>query len=536
MATVKDKQAEILETAYEKVYGKASFNVADTLSYCQSTFGDLTSNIALRSAKALHQKPVEIATKITAELQGNPLIDSVEVAGPGFINITLKNEAWRQFANQLTSDFIKSDIGQGKSVNLEFVSANPTGPLVLVNAWAAYFGDVLGNILSSQGYRVASEYYVNNIGLQIENLGKSIQSALGKDFDEQAKENFYPGEYINKVAQLISEEYGNVERVCQADATEVGQKGAETILASFIKPSLASLNVDFDKFFLESTLDNGATLKLLEKAGAIKHYDDATWLDGAKIGLDKDEVLIRSNGIGTYFLSDISYQLDKLQVRGFTQAVAVFGADHHGHAQRLKKVLSFLGFDNLQILTTQIVHLMKDGVEVKMSKRAGNYIEVEELFAQVPSDLARVFFTSHDISTHMSFDLTLATERTKNNPYFYTMYAYARAHSILRTAKENQLTKVEKISHQLSDKEIEILKKIAEIKDIVVKITTNYRVHNLVHAFTELAQAFHEYYESERIIKLEKTVGRSKLALVDKYIEQADMIFHLLGIIPQDTM
>lgn len=536
MATIKDKLAAELSRVTREAYEEPDFSVADTLSYCEPAFGDFASNIALKSAKTLKAKPTDIAAKLVSLLEDHDLIAKAEVAGPGFINITLKPEVWRDFANSLESDFIKSDRGKGESVNVEFISANPTGPLVLVNAWAGYYGDVLANILASQGYKPKREYYVNNIGLQIENLGKSVQAALGKEFSADEQANFYPGDYIKKIASRLSEEYGGDKRVIERSAGEVGQKAADSILEGFIKPSLASLNINFDKFFLESSLDNEATLQRLEKAGAVKHYDGAIWLDGAKVDIEKDEVLIRSNGVGTYFLSDISYQLDKLENRGFDRAVAIFGADHHGHAQRLKSVLAFLGFDNLTVLTVQMVRLVRDGAEVKMSKRAGNFIEIEHLFEQVPSDLARFFFVSHDIGTHMSFDLDLASERTKNNPVFYTMYAYARAHSILRAAAEAGLKPAAKITHQLSPKEIEILKSIDGIKETVVNITTNYKVHNLLHAFVELAQAFHEYYESERIIKLEGSVAQSKLAFIAKYIEQCDAIFKLTGVIPQEKM
>lgn len=536
MATIKDRIAGELARVYQEAYGEPDFDVAATLNYCDPEFGDLASNIALKSAKTLGLKPAEVAQAVVKRLKDGPIVEKAEVAGPGFINITLKPEVWRDFANQLEPGFIRSDQGKGETVNLEFVSANPTGPLVLVNAWAGYYGDVLGNILASQGYQVAREYYVNNIGLQIENLGKSVQAALGKEFSEAEKQNFYPGDYVEMVADQLADEYGSKERVGEQAAAEIGQKAADIMLARFIKPSLARLEVDFDRFFLESSLDNEATLKRLKDAGVVKEYDGATWLDGAKIGIEKDEVLVRGNGVGTYFLSDISYQLDKLEKRHFDQVISVFGADHHGHAKRLKQVLKFLGFDNLDVLTVQIVRLIKNGQELKMSKRAGNFIEVEKLFDEVPSAVARFFFVSHDVGTHMSFDLDIVAERTRSNPFFYTNYAYARAHSILRAAEEAKLTLATKISHDLSKKEIEILKRLLQLKQIVVEITTNYRVHNLIHGFVELAEAFHEYYESERIIKLDRTQAESKLALIQKFIKQADDTFRLIGVIPEERM
>lgn len=536
MKTVKTELTSIIEAAYRQAYGEPDFRVDDTISLAEPKFGDFASNIALRSAKTLGLKPSEVADSLAKILKADKTIQKAETAGPGFINITLEPTIWRDFAGGLEPDFIKSDMGKGQSVNLEFVSANPTGPLVLVNAWAAYYGDVLGNILASQGYTVTREYYVNNIGLQIENLGKSIQATLGKEFTTAEKANFYPGDYIKVVAEKISQEYGTPERATSLKAAEVGQKAADFMLEDFIKPSLARLNVAFDGFFSESQLDNETTIKRLEQKGILKKYDGATWLDGEKVGIEKDEVLVRASGVGTYFLSDISYQLDKLKKRKFAKAVSIFGADHHGHAKRLIKTLAFLGYDNLEILTVQMVRLVQAGKEVKMSKRAGNYVEIEHLFEEVPSDVARFFFASHDISTHMVFDLDIARERTKNNPVFYTMYAFARAHSILKAAGEASLRPAGNITHELTQKEIELLKKIDEVHEIIVNITTNYKVHNLVHVFTQLAQTFHEYYESERIIKLEQGEAESKLALITKYIEQCDVIFKLLGVVPQEKM
>lgn len=538
MEKIKRHIIEVLEQAFVTcdLSKPSAGQLESSLSYPDISFGDLASSVAMQKASELKRSPLELANTLREQIKVDEIIGSVAVKAPGFINITLQPTVWRDFVNQLGPDFIKSDRGQNESVNLEFVSANPTGPLVLVNAWAGYFGDILGNILTSQGFAVMREYYVNNIGLQIENLGKSVQAVLGKEFSNQERADFYPGGYIEKVAAKLVGRYGQPERVCQQPAAEIGSRAAEVMLELFIKPSLKHLEVDFDHFFAESSLDNEATLERLENAGAIKKHDGAIWLDGEKVGIEKDEVLVRRNGIGTYFLSDISYQLDKLEQRKFGRAVAIFGADHHGHSKRLKKTLQFLGYDGLEVLTVQMVRLIKDGQEVKMSKRAGNFVEVERLFDEVPSPVARFFFASHDISTHMSFDLDIVAERTRNNPFFYTNYAYARSHSILKKASEEGLSPVAKITHDLSQKEIELLKKITELKQIAVEITINYRVHNLIHAFVDLAKIFHEYYESERIIQLPRDEASSKLAFVTKYIDFCDQVFGLIGVTPSERM
>lgn len=532
-----DQLTQILTTGYTKSFGKTSLSIRDSLSFAEPSFGDFSSNIALVSAQKLSKKPEQIAQVLAAELKKASIVQEAGVAKPGFINLRLKPDFWAGYLESIDQNFLSSDSGKNRSVQLEFISANPTGPLTLANVWGGFYGDILANIFASQGYRVKREYYVNNIGLQMVIFGRSLQQVLGKKFPAAQKSELYPGGYIKDVAEKIRLEFGDSQRVTEADPLVVGQKGADIILESFIKPELDSLKISFDNFFYESDLDNSQTLKLLTSKKLIKEYDGAVWLDGAKIGLEKDEVLVRSDtGQGTYFLSDVTYQLDKLESRGIERAICVLGPDHHGHAKRLLKTVSFLGHDNLKVLNTQTVKLIRVGKEVKMSKRAGSYVSVEDLIGEIPIDLIRFWFASRDINNHLDFDLNLAAEESKNNPIYYIMYAYARAHSILARAKEQKITKAALINHNLSTKEIEIAKNIAKLSITITEVTTNFKVYTMFEQAIEVARSFHDYYETEKVISSNKMLTESKLYLIDQFIRLYDLFFKLIGITPIEKM
>ncbi|MDP4038615.1 MAG: arginine--tRNA ligase [bacterium] len=537
MSDIKDRVVDSIKTSCKDLLGDTDFDIANTIEYSEGQFGDFALNVAFRLSKNLKKSPTNIASDIASLLNKSDMIEKCQVAGNGFVNITLKRQIWTGYLNNLKANFIRSDKFKGKTTQIEFISANPTGPLVLVNAWAGYFGDILGNILASQGYKVTREYYYNDGGNQVVNLGKTIQHKLGKKFSKKEQEEFYKGKYVDELAKKISLELGNDQKVIDANFYDIGKKATEILFESHVKPELTQLKIEFDSFFPESKLNNNKTLKRLEKLGAVKEYDNAIWLDGKKVGLEDDQVLVRSYDKGeTYFLKDISYQLDKLENRKINQAIIILGPDHHGQAKRLIKTMEFLGFSNLHIMWTQTVRLIKGGKEFKMSKRAGNIILIEDFLSEIPSDVARFFFALRDINSHMDFDIDLAKKQSKNNPIYYLMYSYVRANSIIREAKKARLTKSSVINHELNEKELGLIKEISKIRDSVVKISTNYRVHNLLTQAIELARCFHDYYESETIIKLPKQEASSKLALIDKYIMVNEEIFKLIGISPMEKM
>lgn len=517
--------------------GVADDDLASSIEFTDSKFGDFAINIAFRLSKKLKKSPKEIAKSIAIKLKKTDIVEKCEVAGAGFVNIRLKSSVWTDYISKLDHGFLDSKAHSGKTTQIEFISANPTGPLVLVNAWAGFFGDVLGNILFSQGYKVTREYYFNDGGNQIVNLGKTIQAKFGKEFSSEEKDDFYKGNYIDELAKKISLNLGGSDKIVNSNPYEVGREATEILFASHIKPNLDQLKIKFDSFFPESSLDNKKTIDKLRKLNAIKEYDGAIWLDGQKVGLDEDQVLVRSYDHGeTYFLKDISYQLDKLEKRKIDQAIVILGPDHHGQVKRLEKTMKYLGYDNLHLLWTQTIRLVKDKKEFKMSKRAGNIILLEDFLTEIPSDVARFFFLKRDINSHMDFDLDLAKEQSKRNPIYYVMYSYVRAKSILAQAKKVKITSDNQISHKLNKKELEMIKNISKSSDIVVKITSNYKVHTLLVNFIELAKSFHDYYESERILKLQDTQAKSKLALVNKYVIVCEDLFRLIGVTPVEKM
>lgn len=499
------------------------------IEYTEAKYGDFACNIALKLAGELKISPKEIADLLLVELKKDPQIEAVEIAGPGFINITLTAEIWARYGSDFTN-YCKQTLPKPRSVQIEFISANPTGPLVLTNAWQGYYGDILANIYTSQGYNVAREYYLNDGGNQIIALGNAIAQALGKEFSEEEAKQLYRGEYINKIAQELVIEYGQKQRVLDAEPQVIGSRTAEIILEQYIKLDLDRLGVHFDTIFSETTPDTQATMARLEEADLIIEKEGAIWLNGEKIGLDKDEVLIRSYDKGeTYFLKDIAYQLNRLEERNFNATITIVGPDHHGQAIRLVKTLEALGHKNFTELSTQTIRLIKDGKEFKMSKRAGNYILLQDFLDEVPSEAARFYFGLRDTNSHMDFDLDVIKERSSKNPVYYAMYAYARACSIRSAASEAGIKPTKGlIASELSEPQRELLRQLSQIPEILGSITNNHKVHLLLHATSVVARIFHDWYEKEKVLGTEG--AEHKLAFVENFCIAYESIFSIIGV------
>jgi arginyl-tRNA synthetase len=521
--------ADAVAKAFSAAYGTKLTADKIELDYCSTIFGDFACNIALRQAADLKKTPIEIGKVLVSELKNDPSIDKAELAGPGFINITLKADIWCNYAEYF-DHFGQSKLKNQQSIQLEFISANPTGPLVLTNAWQGYYGDILANIYASQGYNVAREYYLNDGGNQITALGNAIAQALGKKFLAEEAKNLYRGEYINNVAKTIVEEYGQKQRVLDTEPAKVGKRAAEIILERYIKLDLERLGVHFDTIFSETTPDTKATLARLEEAGMLLEKDGAVWLNGQKIGLEQDEVLVRSYDKGeTYFLKDIAYQLGRLEERNFDNTITIVGPDHHGQAIRLVKTLESLGHSNFRELSTQTIRLIKDGKEFKMSKRAGNYILLNDFLDEVPSEAARFYFGLRDTNSHMDFDIDVIKEKSAKNPVYYTLYAYARACSIRALANEAGIKAAEELSAKdLSSSQRELLRQLSQIPEILASITQNHKVHLLLHATSEVARCFHEWYEQEKVIGSDD--ASHKLAFVDRFCTAYEAIFAIIGV------
>lgn len=528
--------ASTLQEAYASA-GWGTLSEAEALSsisFCEIEFGDFASNLALVNAKSLSKAPREIAAALVMSLEHYDLIESAVVAGPGFINVRLSKKAWAEYANTLTKDFyIRPHTNQ--RVNIEFISANPTGPLVLVNAWGGYYGDVLANIYTSQGWEVVREYYLNNGGNQIVQLGRAIQQAAGKVFSDEEAAELYRGAYIDSLAQDLIADYGDAKRVQEADPREIGDVVQVLILDNLIKPTLNRLQIHFDVTTPETTLDNKRTLERLKAVDAILEEDGAVWLSGDATGLEQNEVLVRSyDKQETYFLKDITYQAGKLEERGFDRAITIVGPDHHGQEKRLVAALAKLGIDGFVPLWTQAVRLIKDGEEFKMSKRRGNYIVLDDFLDQVPSDTARFFFAMRDPSTHFDLDLDVVTAQNKHNPLFYVMYSYVRSLSVLAKIDERS---ADVDSVLLDQTEIHLLRNVIELDQKIANACSSYQVNTVLHGFIGLASLYHDWYEQHQILKAESfELKNHRSALVHRYVQVCEGLFALIGITPIEKM
>lgn len=534
--SILDRLASAITMAYGSAgLGELPSEAASSLSFCEIEFGDFASNIALQLAKPLGLPPRTIADKLAAELQQNEMIESVEVAGPGFMNVRLSASVWAEYASGLSSDFYKA-LSTGKKINIEFISANPTGPLVLVNAWGGYYGDVLANIYTSQGWEVTREYYLNDGGNQIAQLGRAVQQAAGREFSEEESAELYRGPYIDALAKELTSKYGSEVELQQAEPDAVGDAAQHRIFDSLIKPTLKRLRIDFDEVTPETTLDNQRTIGRLKQAGAVVEEEGATWLSAEAAGLDQNEVLVRSyDHQETYFLKDITYQAGKLEERGFDRAITIVGPDHHGQEKRLLAALSTLGIDGFVPLWTQTVRLTKDGKEFKMSKRRGNYIVLDDFLDQVPSDTARFFFAMRDPSSHFDLDLDIVTAQNKHNPLFYIMYSYVRSLSVMSKVDE---TSAVKLSDELLDRvETHLLRTVIELEQKIAQACSTHQVNTVLHGFIALASLYHDWYEQHPILRAEtKQLQSHRLAMVQIYKQVCLGLFELIGITPVEKM
>lgn len=466
--------------------------------------GDYSTNVALVLSKKLGKNPRETAELIKKEIekQKNNLFKKIEVAGPGFINFFIsENYLQKQLPIILKekNKFGNLKIGKNEKVNVEFVSANPTGPLTLGNGRGGFGGDVLANVLEKAGYKVTREYYINDTGAQIKKLGHSV---LG---DSEA---VYKGEYINELRKKIK---GN-------DPEKVGAEAGKIILEKMIKPSIKKMGIKFDVWFSETSLyknkEVDKAIEALLKSGFVYESEGAVWFKSKDLGDDKDRVLIRADGIKTYFASDIAYFKNKFK-RGFKKLVMFLGADHYGYVARLKSAARALGYDkeDINALVLQLVRLFEKGKEVRMSKRTGIYVTIDELINEVGLDVARFFFLAHALETHMNFDMDMAKEKSEKNPVFKIQYAHARICSILRKIKKAK-TQAPDFKLLKEQSEIGLIKQLIRLPEVVEDIAGNYQVQGLAQYAMDLADRFHKFYENCKVISEDKNLTNARLALV----------------------
>lgn len=500
--------------------------------------GDFSSNIAMHLAKVLKDNPRNIAEKIVDEISKNTNeIEKVETAGPGFINIYLNNEYVFSGISEIIKkedNYGSSNIGNNKKIDIEFVSANPTGILHLGTARGAAYGSNLANIMSFAGFDVTKEYYINDAGNQINNLGMSLKErykeACGLEYN--MPEDGYYGSEIIDLANKVKDKY-NTEKL-DSDI-EFFKKTAVDYLLNIIKTDLSNFGVTFDVWTSEKDIRAKGrieeSLDILDKKGLVFKKDYALWLKTTVYGDDKDRVLVKSDGSYTYLVPDIAYHLDKFD-RGFDYLIDVFGADHHSYVSRLKASIEALGYDKdkLEVRLLQMVRLLRDGNIVKMSKRTGGNITISELVDEIGCDSARYFFATRSLDGQMDFDINLALKKSNENPFFYVGYAHARICSILNDAKEKNLKINCNIKDAIDTDSKSLVLKVYEFTDVIEAAALKKEPHLITNYVYELASMFHNYYGKHRILTDDVNISEQRLGIIKSVGITINNALRLIGV------
>ncbi|TJY38979.1 arginine--tRNA ligase [Cohnella pontilimi] len=492
--------------------------------------GDLATNLAMQLTKIAKRNPRQIAEAIVEYIdKSRAFIESANIAGPGFINFRLN----KSYLHPVIGDVLEQDgkygsieTGKGQKIQVEFVSANPTGSLHLGHARGAAVGDALCNLLTFAGYEVTREYYINDAGNQVANLAKSIEARYRQALGEEAEmpEDGYYGEDIVGFARELAEREGN--RLLSMPEDERFQYfrdyGLEKELDK-IKRDLGRFGVHFDNWFSETSLyETGkvvAVLEALRAKGQVYDQEGAVWLASTQYGDDKDRVLVKNDGSYTYLTPDAAYHMDKY-ARGYDRLINIWGADHHGYIPRMKAAMAALGNDpdKLTVLIAQMVSLFQNGEKVKMSKRTGKAVTMEDLMDEVGVDAIRYFFTMRSMDSHLDFDMDLAVSTSNENPVFYVQYAHARICSIFRQAEEQNIALQswkDAPLHRLStEHEYDLLRKMGELPEVVEDAARNYAPHAIIRYVYELASLFHSYYRAERVITEDAEQSQARLQLL----------------------
>ena len=515
--------------------------------------GDFACTISLKLSSILKMNPMDIAKAIVSNLDSNEMISVKNITSPGFINLSL-NSIW--LAAQVKSirespeKFTRLDIGKNKTVQVEYVSANPTGQLHVAHIRGAVIGSTIANILQATGHAVHQEYYINDAGNQIEKFNQSLLIRYKQLFDDNIDfpDGLYPGEDIVSIAQKIKsskgEQYLNLNE--SESKSEIGFLG-RTLILSQIASELDLLGIKFDEWFSEKTLlDNNEfqyCLQALEESGYVTQKDGATWLKTSQLGEEKDNVLIRNNGIPTYYATDIAYHFNKFKKRNFDKVIDIWGADHHGQIPRLKKALSLIKVDasKLDVILVQMVRFKKGSVTEKLSKRKGTAIPLATLVKEIGSDACRYMFLSKSHDSQVEFDLDLTKKQSSENPIYYIQYAHARICSILKSAnikKIDYFNNTEKpIYHNQT--ELELIKKLIEFPEILELSSSNLSPHHIPHYSFELASRFHLFYQHCKVINedpqnMNETISR--LLLIDATRIMLDTCLRMMGMTSPEEM
>ncbi|RIJ69680.1 arginine--tRNA ligase [Rummeliibacillus sp. TYF005] len=512
--------------------------------------GDYATNIAMQLTKLAKKPPRAIAETILENLETEGTnIEKIDIAGPGFMNIILRKDYLAEVVTTVLeqgSNYGRTDAGKGEKVQVEFVSANPTGDLHLGHARGASVGDSLCNVLDFAGFNVSREYYINDAGNQITKLAKSLEAryreALGLDFD--MPEDGYHGKDIIIIAKELSAEYGkDVLEKSDEERFEFFREHGLKHEFGKLQKDLKDFRVDFDVWFSETSLYKEGkvqtALQKLKENGHVFEQDGATWFRSTTFGDDKDRVLIKTDGSYTYLTPDIAYHEDKLR-RGFDKLINIWGADHHGYIPRMKAAIEALGYDRdtLEVEVIQMVNLLRDGEKVKMSKRTGNAVTLRELVEEVGLDAVRYNFAMRAGDTHLDFDLDLAVKQSNENPVYYAQYAHARICSILRQASEKGFAaSTEHLDTLSSEKDIEVLKKVGDFPQVVADAARVRAPHRIANYIQELAATFHSFYNAEKVLDEEnKERSEARIALITAVRTTLANALKLIGVSAPEKM
>ena len=520
----------------------------------EAAFGDYASNIAMVLASRVKGKlpPRKIAEVIRGHIQDNHgMLAKVEVAGPGFMNFFIREGVWSTLLSDvdaLGDRYGSSDYGKGKNAHIEFVSANPTGPLHIGHARGAVVGDVIANIAAASGFSVFREYYVNDAGNQMNNLGKSVLyrylELLGEDVE--FPESCYQGDYIRELAGEIIDRNGDIYRSKnQEEAVRLFTDYAAGAILAEIKEDLRAFGVIFDNYYSERSLykdDRVATLlKELEEKHVVYSDGETLWFKTTDFGDEKDRVVVRRNGEPTYFAADIAYHHDKY-IRGFDTIIDVWGADHHGYIPRMSACIEAFGHDrnSLKIVLIQLVSLLRDGMPVPMSTRAGEFVTMKEVVDEVGKDAARYNFLMRRSDSHLEFDLELAKKQSNENPVYYVQYAHARICSIVRNAGEKGSTipayeEVDLRCLKLPE-EVNLIKTIIRFPEVVEGAAIALEPHRLTFYLNDFAALFHSYYNKHRVLSDDESLSKARLFLIKTILTVVRNALRLLGVSAPERM
>jgi arginyl-tRNA synthetase len=552
---MKDKLHMILNRALERCFETGQLNRTNPPDYIievpnDSGHGHFATNLPLLLASSQRRPPLDLAGAIVKHLDDREgMFEKVEVAGPGFINFTISRKEWLKVLRtilDLGKNYGRSSLGAGQRILVEFVSANPTGPLHLGHGRGAALGDTLCRILSFTGHEVVREFYINDAGTQVRLLGESIYSRWRQMNNPEYPfpENGYHGDYVVELAKEISGQIGQEGTNADEVVSRCAELGRRVMLEE-IKRDLKDFRVTFDVWSSErdlysSGLIEGA-LDVLREKGQIYEREGATWIKTSLFGDDKDRVIRKSDGQYTYFASDIAYHLEKRR-RGFSKAVNIWGADHHGYVQRMKAALKTNGIDEnwLEVLLIQLVKLWREGQEIKMSKRAGLYVTLKELMDEVGVDAVRFVFLTKNHDSSLDFDIDLVKRQDSTNPVYYVQYAHARLCSIFRKATAESLGVPDEpdavLEHLVLDEELALVRLMAEFPSLLEDVSRAMEPHRLTYYLAELASLFHKYFNlgtkepDKRIVGAERSVSQARLCLAESVRTVIANGLDLLGI------